>query len=241
MLKKYRKIIFPLIIILLGIITTVYFVNNPGGKMAARLLNYQEVLRCLVQHITLVAVATGCAILVSVPLGIMITRPRFKKIVPIIDNTVNIGQTIPSLAILALFYTIFGLGFKTALFALWLYSLLPILRNTSSGIQNIPDEIIEAAKGMGMSPLHILTRVEIPLALPVIMAGIRVSVVVCTGAAALATFISAGGLGDLIVTGLALVRHSILFTGGILTALLGILMDNIFGSIEDYLVNKGGF
>jgi osmoprotectant transport system permease protein len=206
--------------------------------MAARLLNYQEIFRTLGQHISLVFIAISCAISVSVPLGIIITRPAFKKIVPIVDNTVNIAQTVPGLAVLALFYTILGLGFKTAIFALWLYSLLPILRNTSAGIQAIPDDIIEAAKGMGMTPLRILTRIELPLALPIIMAGIRVSAVVVTGSAALSTFIGAGGLGDLIVTGLALRRNSMLFTGGILTALLGIFMDTIFGNLENYLLKK---
>jgi len=235
--KKYWLVVFPVFLILLGVLTTVYFVNNPGGKMAAHILTYDKILRMLYQHILMVLLASACAVLFSVSLGILITRPRFKFIVPVVDNTVNIAQTVPSLAILALFYTIFGLGFKTALFALWLYSLLPILRNTSAGIQSIPDNIIEAAKGMGMSPAQILIRIELPLALPVIMAGIRVSVVVATGAAALATFIGAGGLGDLIVTGLSLQRNSIILTGGILTALLGILLDNICGTMEQYMLH----
>lgn len=239
MIKKYKKIISPLIIIMLGVLVVVYFVNNPGGKVAARLLNYQVILNTLSQHLYMVLTALGAAIIVAVPLGILITRPQFKKIVVFVDNLVNIGQTVPSLAVIALFYTILGLGFKTAVFALWIYSLLPILRNTSSGIRNVPKGIIEAAEGMGMSPFRILVRIEIPLALPVIMAGVRVSAVVCAGTAALATFISGGGLGDLIVTGQVLVRPTLLITGSSLTALLGILMDNIFGSIEDSLVNRG--
>ncbi len=233
-----KKILFPICIALLGLITIVYFVNNPGGKMAARLLNYETINRAFLQHITLVAVAMILSISVAVPLGIIITRPKFKKIVPIIDNAVNIAQTVPGLAVLALFYTVTGLGFKTAIIALWLYSLLPILRNTSAGLQNIPPEIKEAATGMGMTPMNILLKIELPMALPVMMAGIRVSVVIVTGSAALSTFIGAGGLGDIIVTGLALARNSMLFTGGILTALLGIFMDNIFGSMEDYLTKK---
>jgi len=237
-LKERYSIFYPIFLIMLGVITTVYFVNNPGGSMAARLLNYDEILRALRQHILLVIFAMISAILFSVPIGIIITRSKFQSIVPIIDKITNISHKVPSLAVLALIYSFFGLGFKTALFALWLYSLLPILRNNLAVIHSIPDEIIEAAKGMGMSQKHIIMRIELPLALPVIMAGIRVSVVVCAGAAALATFIGAGGLGDLIVTGLALSRNTIILTGGILTALFGILMDSIFAIMENHLLGR---
>lgn len=239
LLKKYSKITVPLFLVLLGAITIVYFVNNPGGKMASHILQYKEIMRMLRQHILMVLISSTFAILFSVSMGIIITRPRLKSFVPFVNSTVNIAQTIPSLAILALFYTVLGLGFQTALFALFLYSLLPILRNTAAGIHNISSNIIEAAQGMGMSPLHILTRIELPLALPVIMTGIRVSVVVATGAAALATFIGAGGLGDLIVTGLSLRRNTVILAGGILTALLGILLDNLFGTAEQYIAQRG--
>ncbi len=240
-LKEDYNIFYPITLVIIGIATAVYFVNNPGGTMAARLLNYDEIIRTITQHIMLVTISIIAAILFSVPMGIIVTRPKFKAIVPIVDNLTNIAQTVPSLAVLALVYTVLGLGYKTGLFALWLYSLLPILRNTSAGIQAIPAEIIEAAKGMGMSNTHIILRIELPLALPVIMAGIRVSVVVCTGAAALATFIGAGGLGDLVVTGLALSRNTIILTGGILTALFGMFMDSIFGILEAYLVARRNF
>ena len=240
-LKEDYNIFYPISLVIIGIVTAVYFVNNPGGTMAARLLNYDEIIRTITQHIMLVTISIIAAILFSVPMGIIVTRPKFKSIVPIVDNLTNIAQTVPSLAVLALVYTALGLGYKTGLFALWLYTLLPILRNTSAGIQAIPAEIIEAAKGMGMSNTHIILRIELPLALPVIMAGIRVSVVVCTGAAALATFIGAGGLGDLVVTGLALSRNTIILTGGILTALFGMFMDSIFGILEAYLVARRNF
>lgn len=240
-LKKDYNIYYPIILVILGIATAVYFVNNPGGTMAARLLNYDEIIRTCREHIILVIISIFGAILFSVPMGIIVTRPKFKVIAPIVDNLTNIAQTVPSLAVLALIYTALGLGFKTGLFALWLYTLLPILRNTSAGIQAIPDEIIEAAQGMGMSHTHIIFKIELPLALPVIMAGIRVSAVVCTGAAALATFIGAGGLGDLIVTGLSLSRNIIILTGGILTALFGMFIDSIFGILESYLVARRDF
>ena len=220
---------------LLSVATIFYFVNNPGGKMAARLLNFETITKAYQQHILMVFVASAAAIIVSVSLGILITRPFFSQWAPIVDNIVNIAQTIPSLAILALFFTYLGRGFSTAVFALWLYALLPILRNTSAGIQNISPGIIEAARGMGMSNLHILTRIELPLALPVIMGGIRTSAVITVGAAALASFIGAGGLGDLIVTGLTVSRNTLVVAGGILSALLAIFLDQVLDLIENSL------
>jgi len=215
-----------------------FFVRNPGGAIAARLLNYQTIFRAYRQHIVLTVVASAAAIIVSVTLGILITRPGVRVIAPIVDTVVSIAQTIPSLAILALFFVYLGRGFNTAVFALWLYALLPILRNTSAAIQSIPPNIIEAAYGMGMSRMHILRRIELPLSLPVIMAGIRTSVVVTVGAAALATFIGAGGLGDLIVTGLTMSRTALTICGASLSALLAILLDQILGGVENYLKKR---
>jgi len=202
--------------------------------MAARILNYDTILQAYREHLLMVAVASLAAIVVSVSLGVLITRPFFRRGAPLVDNVVNIAQTVPSLAVLALFFIYLGRGFNTAIFALWLYALLPIMRNTSTGIQSISPDIIEAARGMGMNNRHILLRMELPLALPVIMAGVRTSVVITVGAATLASFIGAGGLGDLIITGLAVSRHTLVVAGGILSALLAILLDRILGNLEIY-------
>jgi len=237
-IRANSKILLPLFYISLMAVLIIYNVENPTDSMTARMLSYSVVFKMLQQHTTLVVFACSAAILTSIPLAILITRPKLKKYAPLFDNPVNVAQTVPSLAIIAIFYTYLDIGFQTALFALWLYSLLPILRNTSIGIQNIEPEIIEAARGMGMRNWRILVRIELPLALPIIMSGIRTSIVVCTGAAALSTFIGAGGLGDLIVTGLSLVRYQIIYVGAILCALLAILIDNLLGSLELYLKNR---
>jgi len=233
-----RSLAWILVCVLLSLATIVYFVNNPGGRMAARVLNYETIFQAYWQHILMVVIASAAAIIISVSLGVLITRPFFRRGAPVVDTVINVAQTVPSLAILALFFTYLGRGFNTAVFALLLYALLPILRNTSAGIQNISADIIEAAKGMGMSKLHVLSRIELPLALPVIMAGIRTSVVVTVGAATLASFIGAGGLGDLIITGLSVSRHTVVVAGGLLSALLAILLDQLLGGIEGYLKTK---
>jgi osmoprotectant transport system permease protein len=234
-IQKSGPVLVPFLSLAAMIALIVYMVNHPGGAIEARLLSYSNVLRMFREHITLVLVGSGAAILTSVPLGILITRPAMRRFTPLIDNPVNVAQTVPGLAILALFLTIFGLGFRTAVFALWLYSLLPILRNTSIGIQGIEPGIIEAARGMGMRPWRILIRIELPLALPIIMAGIKTATVVLVGSAALSTFIGAGGLGELIVTGIDLMRPNLIYTGAVLSALLAIFLDSLLGSLERYL------
>jgi len=237
-MKKFSHIWVPIFYIFLGAIVVVYSVENPVDSYTARWLTYRLVFRMLRQMLVLVLVAILGAIVTSVPLGILITRPTFKWLAPFVDNPVNIGQTVPSLAILALAFTFIGIGFQTALFALWLYTLLPILRNTSTGLQSVDPGVMEAAKGMGMTPLRIFTRIEFPLALPIIMAGIRTAMVICVGAATLATFIGAGGLGDMIVTGLSMVRYQIVYVGAILAALMALFFDNLLGTLEQYLLQR---
>ncbi|QGT99931.1 hypothetical protein SYNTR_1342 [Candidatus Syntrophocurvum alkaliphilum] len=228
----WLKFIPVILFIGLGIGITIYFVNNPGGAMAARVLSYDYILRLTQEHITMVLVSSIAAILTAIPLGIIISREKVGAIGPFIENTVNVAQTVPSLAIIALFFTIFGLGFYTAVFALWCYSLLPILRNTYAGIKSVPPGVIEAAKGMGMPNYRILYQIEMPLAFPVIMAGIRNAVVINVGTATLATFIGAGGLGHLIVTGIQVQRLSLLLVGCILSALLALTFDHLLAILE---------
>ncbi len=238
--NKWVSLIFvPLILLVLTVGIIVYVVNNPGGAMAARALNYPNLLRYFREHILLVLTALGLAVAVGIPAGIMLTRPGLRAAGKVVENLVNIGQTIPSLAILALSFVYLGFGFKTAVFALWLYSILPVLRNTYAGITSIQPDILEASKGMGMNKLRILCRIELPLALPVIIAGIRTSVVICVGTATLATFIGAGGLGDLIATGIQVRRNILVFTGAGLSALMAIFLDYIIGRIEMIFMETG--
>ncbi len=227
--------ILPIILLGLAVGIIVYVVNNPGGAMAARALTYPNILLYFRQHILMVVTALCLAIIVGIPAGIMLTRPRLRVAARIVENVVNVGQTVPSLAILALFFVYLGFGFNTAVFALWLYCILPILRNTYAGLTSIEATILEAARGMGISPLRILYRIELPLALPVIIAGIRTSVVICVGTATLATFIGGGGLGDLIKTGIAVRRDILVITGASLSAILAIFLDHVIGQVETAL------
>jgi osmoprotectant transport system permease protein len=230
------KILFiPVLIMAAGALFSYYVVTYPQDSIVQRYVSYDKILKLLGQHILLVLISGGAAIATSVPLGILFTRTGFKQYSNIIVNVINIGQTIPSLAILALFVGILGLGFKPAIFALWLYSLLPILNNTLAGILGVNKSILEAARGMGMRPIRILAKIELPLAFPVIMAGIRTAVTINIGTATLAAFIGAGGLGDLIVAGNNINRWQIYVLGAVLSALLAILTDFLLGLFEAHL------
>lgn len=201
--------------------------------------NPDDLLYLLQQHLKLVGLSSLLAVLVAVPVGILVTRPRFKKYDWIAINLANIGQTVPSLAILALVMTYFGIGYITAVFALWLYSLLPILRNTIAGIESINKSILDAGQGMGMTPSQILIKLELPNALFVMLAGIRTSIVINVGTAALAFLIGGGGLGDLIFTGISLYDTGIMLSGALPVTLLAIILDFTLGKLEKWIVPKG--
>lgn len=197
---------------------------------------FGNVVNAVVEHLRLILISTTLAIATAVPAGILITREGFKDFSGLILAVANFGQSVPSIAILALFMGLLGLGATTAIFALWLYALLPIVRNTATGIEGVSQNVIEAARGMGMTKSQILFDIELPLAFPVMFAGMRTAAVINVGTAALGAFIGAGGLGDFIITGIPLRRDSMVLTGAVLTAVLAILVDWVLGKIQDRLV-----
>lgn len=160
----------------------------------------------------------------------------WRSLGPTVVNIANVGQTVPGLAVLGLSMSFLGIGFTPAIFALWIRALLPILRNTVAGIMTVDQDVIEAARGMGMTRSQVLFRIELPLAMAVIFAGIRTSVVFNVGVGALAFYIGAGGLGHLIAIGISLSNNAILLAGGVLTAILAVVVDFVTGHIEERLV-----
>ena len=179
----------------------------------------------LVEHMQLSLISLFIAVLIAVPLGIILTK--FKSIAEIVINITAIMQTIPSLAILGLMIPLFGIGKVPAIIALVIYALLPILRNTYTGIKEVDPSLIEAARGIGMNNRRRLLQVELPLAMPVVMAGIRTSMVLIIGTATLAALIGAGGLGDLILLGIDRNDTSLILLGAIPAAVLAIVFDLI--------------
>jgi osmoprotectant transport system permease protein len=198
-----------------------------------------EMVRHTIEHLSLVAVAIFIAVMIGIPLGILITRkPKFSQT---ILGFANIMQTIPSLALFGLLIPVplvGGIGDRTAIIALTLYSLMPIIRNTYTGIIGVDPAICEAGRGMGMTDIELLFQVEIPLAMSVIIAGVRVATVFAIGLATIAAAIGAGGLGVFIFRGVATVNNQLLFAGAIPAALIALAADFGLGLVEKSL-SKG--
>ena len=188
------------------------------------------ILLSALRHMEVSAIAIFLSVVIAIPLGILITR--YRKIAHVVVNSANIGQTIPSLAILGLVIPLLGIGLKPAVFALVLRGVLPIINNTYSGIINVDRSLIEAGRGIGMKDRQILTLVELPLSFPVIMAGIRTATVLSISIATLAALIGAGGLGDLIFQGIVMADTNLLLAGSIPTAILAIGADMLLGVAE---------
>ncbi|WP_373527580.1 ABC transporter permease [Nostoc sp.] len=195
-----------------------------------------EILQHTLEHLFLVSIAIGIAIFVGIPLGILITRKTYLR-QPIL-GIANILQTIPSLALFGLLIPIAGIGVVPAIIALTLYSFLPIIRNTYTGITNVDPAIREAGRGMGMTDTQLLLQVEIPLALGVILAGVRVATVIAIGIATIAAAIGAGGLGVFIFRGISVVNDQLILAGAFPAAVIALLADLIIGWIENKLKVK---
>lgn len=211
-----------------------------------RTLTFDSLLSQTQRHIVLTLYSTFFVLLLAVPLGIMATRPRTRRFAPAIIGLGNAGQAIPSLGLLALLFYLFrtqpalpSTGIFPVVVSLVGYSFLPILRNTMVGLDQVDPFILEAGRGMGMSERRVLRRLELPLAVPVILAGVRTALVLNVGTAALAFLFGGGGLGQTIFSGFQLRRTPVLVTGAVLVAVLALLVDYIAGLIEEKLTPKG--
>lgn len=191
----------------------------------ARALAWDLVGTATWEHIKLTLVASAAVLVVAIPLGILLTRPGLRRAAPVVLAVANAGQAAPVTGVIVLAAMWLGFGFWTAILALWIYAVLPVLRNTMVGLQQVDPTLVEAARGMGLSRLGVLRRIELPLAVPVMLSGVRTALVLVVGTAAFATFISAGGLGSLIDTGIKLFRTPVLVSGAVLIAILALLVD----------------
>lgn len=216
-----------------------YLRHQQLDDIERRSINRQVIGQRLLEHIELVAVSTVVVIAIAVPLGILLTRPALRRLSNPVLALANIGQAVPSIGVVVLLAITVGIGFRPALFALVLYALLPVLRNTMVGLDRVDRFLIDAGRGMGLARSTILFRIELPLAVPVMLAGIRVALILNVGTATLATFTNAGGLGALIDTGVTLNRIPILLTGSVLTAVLALGVDWIAGLAERVLRPRG--
>ncbi|MBD9507989.1 ABC transporter permease [Ensifer sp. ENS07] len=191
------------------------------------------------QHLVLVAYSCAIAVAIGLPLGIALTRKPLALHADVITQFINLGTTIPTLAVLALAMSFLGIGAPSAVFGLTVLTLLPIVLNTISGLSMVPRHLVEAATGMGMTDTQILLRVELPNALFVILAGLRTAIAINVGTAPLAFLVGGGGLGELIFTGIDLMDSSMLLAGAIPTAILAITADFVVGQCQFWLIPRG--
>ncbi len=195
-------------------------------------------LTLTLSHLAMVAVATMAATVVSVGLAILVTRPAGREFLPLSRSIANIGQTFPPVAVLALAVPIFGFGPIPTLIALFLYGLLPIFENTLTGLTTIPPSVQEAARGVGMTALQRLIGVELPLALPLILAGIRLTAVISLGTATIGSTVAARTLGEVIIAGLISNNTAFVLQGGLIVAALAFFIHEGFATLETALARR---
>ena len=210
-----------------------------SGLWSDMLRYRKDVFYLVKQHLLLVSVSGTLAIVCGVAVGIWLSRPWMERYAEATIQVVNMATSIPTLGKLALMMSLLGIGALPAIVALWIATLLPIIRNTYAGVRAVPGEIVAAAQGMGMGPREILRRVEIPNALFVIVAGVRTAMAVNVGTAPIAFLIGGGGLGELIFTGIDLQEPAMMLAGAIPTALLAVAVDFLFGQAQYWLVPRG--
>ena len=199
---------------------------------APAIYNHGSLLILTLLHLRTVAIATVAAALVAIGLAILVTRPAGREFLPLSRSLVNIGQTFPPVAVLALAVPVFGFGETPTLIALFLYGLLPIFENTLTGLTTLPESVMEAARGAGMTGFQCLTRVELPLAFPVILAGIRLSVIISLATATIGSTVAARTLGEVIIAGLLSNNIAFVLQGGLIVGALAVLIYDGFTGLE---------
>lgn len=205
-----------------------------SNKMSV-IYNRDSFVNLLAWHLAAVLMAISAATLLAVNAGILVTRQRGAEFLPLARAVANLGQTFPPVAVLALAVPALGFGLKPTLVALFLYGMLPIFENTVTGLQQVSPRVREAAQGMGMTASQQLWRVEIPLALPMILAGIRIALVISVGTATIGSTVAAKGLGEVIIAGLLTDNMAFVLQGGIMVALVAIIIDALLQRVEQRL------
>jgi osmoprotectant transport system permease protein len=237
--RLLRYLVMPVFLGVVCLALYLYVSTQQLDSIERRILTADFLFARVIEHIQLAVVSTAIVVVLAVTTGILLTRPGTRRVTPFIIGLANIGQAVPSIGLLVLFAIVWDFGFWPAIVALVAYSFLSILRNTMVGLQQVDRSTIEAARGMGMTKMAVLFRIELPLAVPIILAGIRTALIINVGTATLATFVDAGGLGTVIDRGIRLGRDSVLIVGSVLTGVLALSIDWLASVAEDILRPKG--
>ncbi|MYT30635.1 ABC transporter permease [Streptomyces sp. MspMP-M5] len=219
--------------------TWLWFRGARLDSIAHQAVDHGKVWLALRQHLELTGVSTVFVLVIAIPLGIALTRPRLRRATPPAMALANLGQAVPALGLLVLLVIWLGIGARSAIVGMVVYAVLPVLANTLAGLRGIDPTLTEAARGIGMSSLGVLAKVELPLAVPLILAGVRTALVLNVGTATLATFGGGGGLGDLISAGIITQRMPVLILGSVLTVALALLVEWL-ASLAELLLRPRG-
>lgn len=229
------------IAVLIGILVAfaIWLAVAPLTDTERNTLNPGSLLELTGQHLALTFVATVLVLVIAIPLGVLLTRRPLRRLAEPVLAVANIGQAAPAVGLIVLLAAFIPDGFQAAVIALVLYAMLPVLRNTMIGIRGVDPRLVEAGRGMGMSAGSVLWRVELPLAVPVMLSGVRTALVLLVGTASLAAFVNGGGLGLLITTGVNLYLFTVLISGALLVAVLALMIDWLGRVVEHIARPKG--
>jgi osmoprotectant transport system permease protein len=232
-----RQVVFVILLALL--VAATIWVTNMGQVGIYSTFTYGDLMYAAWAHFKMVLLSVLIATCIGVPLAIAVTRPGLEKLVLPVIGGAAVGQTIPSLAVIAVMAPLLGFGFESAIVALVIYGLLPIVRNTYAGVKTIDPAVIEAAKGMGLTRMQIACKIELPLARPVIMGGIRVSTIITVGTAELAVLVGGAGLGKITLTGVFAREALIIIQGSAPTAVMAISLGFLLELAERRMTPRG--
>lgn len=238
---RLRLLVQPVTVLVLVTAVLTWAFSGGMDEVTARSLNAPTLLSLTWQHLLMSAAVAAIVVLVAVPLGVLLSRSWARRVAPLVIGVANIGQAAPSVGLLVLFFLITGgtTGFWIAVLPIALYSLLPVLRNTIVGLRQVDPSLVDAGRGIGMSATGVLLRIELPLSVPFILAGLRTALVLAVGTTTLALFVGAGGLGELIDTGYKLSDWTVLSVGAVLSMALALLVDWLGALAETYLSPRG--
>ncbi|GAA0508370.1 ABC transporter permease [Saccharopolyspora subtropica] len=239
--ERLRLLAQPVAVVALVAAVLVWAFGQDGNEVTARNINAATILSLTWTHFLISFVVAVIVVLVAVPLGVLLSRPWARRATPVVVGIANVGQAAPSVGLLVLFFLVTGgaTGFWIAVLPIAFYALLPVLRNTIVGLQQVDPALVDAGRGIGMSARRVLVRIELPLAVPYILAGLRTALVLAVGTATLALFVGAGGLGQMIDTGYKLNDWTVMIVGAVLAMALALLVDWLGALAETFLSPRG--
>ena len=237
--ERLDLIVGPIFALILALIGAAVWIYSDIDSTTAAILDPAKISRQIGQTLTLGFLSSLLVVAIAVPIGILVSRRGFPRLKNFLVDFLGLAQALPAYGLIVIFYSFLGTGLTTVVYALVLFSLLPVLRNTIVGLEQVDKAVIDAGRGMGYTWFQLLTKIELPLAVPVIMAGIRTAIVINIGMSALAFVIGGGGVGETISSGLALNRGPAILLGAVMVAILALVFDFLSAVAQKILRPKG--